>query len=258
MKLMLAVVTLIGTAGAASADVLFSADFASPPSGWTLYGHEGAPEWSATGGVEGSGGLTATATPQTSDVWGFASPPLGSLSGAAYLSWSLRTDTVVESPSPGPDVEIVGPAGVLVNRALTLSANEWADVYLLRLDHLGRWRVGSLDGPLATPEQLHAVLADVTTIRFRAGYSQGATLEQSAIDNVQVSDCRAGWTWADVDCDGDVGTDRDIEVFFEGLSGNYTRVCGGFGHGVDVDGDGDSGTDADIEAFFRVLGGGCP
>ncbi len=53
---------------------------------------------------------------------------------------------------------------------------------------------------------------------------------------------------ADFDCDGDVGTDADIEAFFAALAGN------GAGD-ADIDRDGDVGTDADIEAFFRILAG---
>ncbi len=59
---------------------------------------------------------------------------------------------------------------------------------------------------------------------------------------------------ADFNCDGDVGTDADIEAFFACLSG----VCPALPcrNSADFNGDGDVGTDADIEAFFRVLGGG--
>jgi hypothetical protein len=57
---------------------------------------------------------------------------------------------------------------------------------------------------------------------------------------------------ADFDGDGDVGTDADIEAFFNCLAGNCCPSCGS----ADFDGDGDLGTDADIEAFFRVLVGG--
>jgi hypothetical protein len=59
---------------------------------------------------------------------------------------------------------------------------------------------------------------------------------------------------ADFNCDGDVGTDADIEGFFACLSG----VCPPppCANSADFNGDGDTGTDADIEAFFRVLGGG--
>jgi hypothetical protein len=59
---------------------------------------------------------------------------------------------------------------------------------------------------------------------------------------------------ADFNCDGDVGTDADIESFFACVAGNCPQPpCMSTG---DFNGDGDVGTDADIEAFFRVLAGG--
>jgi autotransporter-associated beta strand protein len=59
---------------------------------------------------------------------------------------------------------------------------------------------------------------------------------------------------ADFNCDGDIGTDADIEAFFACLAG----VCPPppCTSTADFNGDGDIGTDADIEAFFRVLAGG--
>jgi hypothetical protein len=59
---------------------------------------------------------------------------------------------------------------------------------------------------------------------------------------------------ADFNCDGDVGTDADIEAFFACIAGTCpTPPCTST---ADFNGDGDVGTDADIEAFFRVLSGG--
>jgi hypothetical protein len=59
---------------------------------------------------------------------------------------------------------------------------------------------------------------------------------------------------ADFNCDGDVGTDADIEAFFACLSGTCpSPPCA---NNADFNFDGDTGTDADIEAFFRVLAGG--
>jgi hypothetical protein len=59
---------------------------------------------------------------------------------------------------------------------------------------------------------------------------------------------------ADFNCDGDVGTDADIEAFFACLAGNCpTWPCT---NSADFNRDGDVGTDADIESFFRVLSGG--
>jgi hypothetical protein len=59
---------------------------------------------------------------------------------------------------------------------------------------------------------------------------------------------------ADFDCDGDTGTDADIEAFFRCIAGTCPPPpCTST---ADFNFDGDSATDADIEAFFRVLAGG--
>jgi probable HAF family extracellular repeat protein len=59
---------------------------------------------------------------------------------------------------------------------------------------------------------------------------------------------------ADFNCDGDVGTDQDIDSFFACLAGLCPSApCP---NSADFNADGDVGTDADIEAFFRVLAGG--
>ena len=59
---------------------------------------------------------------------------------------------------------------------------------------------------------------------------------------------------ADLNCDGDVGTDSDIQAFFACLAGSCPGApCTS---SADFNGDGDVATDADIEAFFRVLAGG--
>jgi hypothetical protein len=59
---------------------------------------------------------------------------------------------------------------------------------------------------------------------------------------------------ADFNCDGDVGTDADIDSFFACLSG--TCPAAPCANSADFNQDGDVGTDADIDAFFRVLSGG--
>jgi probable HAF family extracellular repeat protein len=60
---------------------------------------------------------------------------------------------------------------------------------------------------------------------------------------------------ADFNCDGDVGTDADIESFFACIAGTCPAppCCSD----ADFNNDGDYGTDADIEAFFRVLSETC-
>jgi hypothetical protein len=59
--------------------------------------------------------------------------------------------------------------------------------------------------------------------------------------------------YADFNCDGDVGTDEDIQAFWHCLAGDCPPCpCSSTS---DFNGDGDPGTDADMEAFFRVLAG---
>lgn len=60
-------------------------------------------------------------------------------------------------------------------------------------------------------------------------------------------------TWAgpaDPNCDGDLGTDADIDAFFACLSGHCCATCT-----ADFNGDGDLGTDSDIAAFWAAFGG---
>jgi hypothetical protein len=66
--------------------------------------------------------------------------------------------------------------------------------------------------------------------------------------------CQPNCGSADFNCDGDFGTDADIEAFFACLAG--TCPAAPCTSSADFNHDGDVGTDADIEAFFRVLAGG--
>ncbi len=102
--------------------------------------------------------------------------------------------------------------------------------------------------------------------------STGSCCTNSTCRVTSQADCPPGATWtaggvctgpascapacgsADFNCDGDIGTDSDINAFFACLSGNCPALpCIS---NADFNGDGDVGTDGDIEAFFRVLGGG--
>jgi hypothetical protein len=94
------------------------------------------------------------------------------------------------------------------------------------------------------PLGLHTITLTVTD---GPGFSGTDTV---TISVVPPSTCGS----ADFNCDGDVGTDADIESFFACISGTCpSPPCNS---SADFNHDGDVGTDSDIEAFFRVLGGG--
>jgi hypothetical protein len=93
-------------------------------------------------------------------------------------------------------------------------------------------------------------------IRFTASDLGAGSVVEAAVDDVLIRArvCLGGCGSADFNCDGDVGTDADIEAFFACLAGSCPSApCTSR---ADFNGDGDTGTDADIEAFFRVLAGG--
>jgi hypothetical protein len=105
--------------------------------------------------------------------------------------------------------------------------------------------------------------ASVTDFRFDWRGISNVTANGSPVTNFHVSS-QTGTDYggslpppcqsADFDCDGDIGTDADIEAFFACIAGTCPPPpCTST---ADFNGDGDIGTDADIESFFRVLAGG--
>jgi hypothetical protein len=134
-------------------------------------------------------------------------------------------------------------AGVNIDAAGMLSGLAWGE-------NVG-W-INFSGGALATPA--NPARLDQGAARLR-GYAWGENIGWINLDDATNFVAVTGLCGsADFDCDGDIGTDADIEAFFACLAG----TCPGSpcASTADFDGDGDLGTDADIEAFFRVLAGG--
>jgi hypothetical protein len=208
------------------------------------------PTWPATG-------LTATFT--NYDV----TLSRSTRSSAQGLS-TTYTDNI------GPDAVMVRsgglalPSGFLPGGALTPNVNPWSGVItfttpflytggnlLLTIRHTGA--VGAGTGNVeATPDAFVAGTAGIQT----QNYTQvtGWTLQGMVNMKFTIVPGTPPCGTADFNCDGDVGTDRDIEAFFQCLSG--TCPAAPCTNSADFNGDGDVGTDEDIESFFRVLGGG--
>jgi hypothetical protein len=128
--------------------------------------------------------------------------------------------------------------------------------------------LSNIGGPASQPLFDDGTHGDVTAgdnvFSVQTTVLSGAAPQEVVTFTVQDSQSRAstgslvigiiGCGSADFDCDGDLGTDADIESFFACLAGNCPPPpCNGT---ADFNGDGDIGTDADIESFFRVLAGG--
>ena len=141
----------------------------------------------------------------------------------------------------------------------------------LRIGVAGLGRAFSLMAPALRDPRVQLVAAADPRAEARAKFEadfQGKTFDRvealcadPGIDDTPrdglIDECQInGSCSADFNYDGDIGTDADIEDFFDCLAGNCCATCP---PDADFDGDGDVGTDQDIEAFFRVLAGGyCP
>ncbi len=116
----------------------------------------------------------------------------------------------------------------------------------------GLWHINSINGALATAADIQGVLANLTGVYMHTEWTTGP--DDTSVDNISIGTPAPTCGTADFNCDGDIGTDADINAFFACLSGTCPPPpCP---NSADFNGDGDVGTDADIEAFFRVLSGG--
>jgi hypothetical protein len=109
------------------------------------------------------------------------------------------------------------------------------------------WSFASLGLTPSSQVRLRFTVADLLGAVVEAGLDDLLITNQNC---APPSNCES----ADFNCDGDVGTDADIEAFFACVAGTCPPPpCS---NTADFNQDGDIGTDADIEAFFRVLAGG--
>jgi hypothetical protein len=182
--------------------------------------------------------------------WADADMGQGVLVAPTYLSGSVWGEnggwsSVGQVPADGVAYANVDGSdyGVNIDGAGNLSGFAWGE-------NIGWINFGG--GAMASPPA--PARLDLGAMRF-FGYAWGENIGWVNLDDAThyvgtVSTCGS----ADYDCDGDIGTDADIEAFFACLGGTCPPPpCTS---SADFDGDGDIGTDADIEAFFRVLGGG--
>lgn len=162
--------------------------------GWTAQGDvEGPLSWSATGGNPGGHAVIDDRT--TGGVTYFVAP-------AAFLgdrSAALGTDLTFDLMQiyPGSPDQFNSSDVVLQGGGLTLAYDTpsnpgngvWTS-YAVRLEAPG-WKLNTLAGAQATPEQFASVLSDLTALRIRAEYQTGADIGH--LDNVALVPEPATW-----------------------------------------------------------------
>jgi hypothetical protein len=202
----------------------------------------------------GNASLTALQVTQTAAAAG----PLTSGSGGAYtFSLTVPADVVVTLDFQGSSITNTSAQSLSVTGSVTPGATTCAASLTISLNQSDNNNTPQpqpptpfdMPDPGGSANPAHLILT--LTITSQSDTVNGsATLPASGVLVPPPPTCGS----ADFDCDGDTGTDADIQAFFRCLAGS----CPGTPCPSDADfnGDGDSGTDADIESFFRVLAGG--
>ncbi|MFT7594457.1 MAG: hypothetical protein ACI8R4_001778 [Paracoccaceae bacterium] len=131
-----------------------------------------------TGSIRGVEGGTG--------VWYYVAPDayLGNR-GAFYggsLSFDLRQD-ITTSQFDDNDVVLTGGGLTL---ALDVGANPGTDwtSYSVNLSLGGGWKIGSINGRVATEDEIRNVLGDLQSLEIRGEYVNGTTGDASNLDNV--------------------------------------------------------------------------
>jgi hypothetical protein len=185
---------VLALAPAARADAIVASTFDTNAEGWNAVSinASGAVSgthtvtWNPTGGDPG-GHLSRT-DPQsvTTFYWNAPAQFLGDMS-AAYggtLGYEVRHSggTLYNAA----DVILVGGASplTLVFDAAAQPTTAWT-LFTIPFSQ-GQWRVGSLSGAFATPQQLLDVLSALTALRIRGEYVDG-TSETGRLDNVSMN-----------------------------------------------------------------------
>jgi autotransporter-associated beta strand protein len=211
--------------------------------------------------INAGGTLSPGNSPGILTMWGTLT-----LSGAAAMNMQLNGpaagsgyDQVVQIVQSGTSAAstVLGTAATL-NLSLGFAPTQGSVFWLIRNENMlgaANMTTGNFAGLLEGVTVPLGVFGGVTytgTISYKGDFATNNPASGSGNDVViyNVHGCGT----ADFNCDGDVGTDADIEAFFACLAGTCPSApCA---NTADFNGDGDIGTDADIEAFFRVLAGG--
>ncbi|NBC32836.1 MAG: hypothetical protein GVY13_09205 [Alphaproteobacteria bacterium] len=96
------------------------------------------------------------------------------------LSFDLRQNTTANQRD-FTDVVLIGDGRLLAFDTATNPGTDWTS-YEIELSADAGWRVGSIDGPAATPELFATVMGNLTALGIRGEYSVGA--DTGDLDNV--------------------------------------------------------------------------
>jgi hypothetical protein len=176
--------TLAVCAGA-QANTLVSSTFDAGSEGWSAINQVASQGWVSTGGAPG--GYFAARDAGQGTVWSYNAPAaflgnqLAAIGGA--LSFDLKTSTLDSPMQSWGDVKIAGGGIELVLDAGASPGLEWTSYSVMLTP--GAWRLGDLNGALATATDFQTVLSNVEFLRIRGEFS--AAIDQGGLDNVMLT-----------------------------------------------------------------------
>jgi hypothetical protein len=200
--------------------------------------------------------LTGVSGVASDDVWAVGNAQYSSQSGHTLSSsrafhWDGTSWTRVLYPGlGGQDSRTYGVHATSTNDVWAVGGQPGAPGSGVAFEYTtARWD-GTQWRTVDTPNQgvLYAISASSPTDAWAVGFGFDSLGFSTGTYTLHFT---APCGSADFDCDGDTGTDADMDAFFAGNCPAAPCTSS-----ADFDGDGDSATDADIEAFFRVLAGG--
>ena len=130
------------------------------------------------------GGYIKASDTAAAGVWYFVAPPTYTGNASAAYGKDLTFDlaqTNISIQLDDMDVQLVGERQTLVYDTPYNPQTAWT-AYRVPLV-AGGWRVGALDGPIATEAELRAVLGDLHALRIRGEYRSGS--DTAWLDNVR-------------------------------------------------------------------------
>ncbi len=191
MRVHAAVAAIVLFSGAAVAQV---STFDSDLQGWGTLNDARSLSWRGT--IGNPPGSISVIDQGTGVVRCFSAPAayLGDRSAmyGGLLGWDILGITGNQTTLPGrADVMLVGGGlQIGINAAVQPASGQWTS-WAVTLDGSADWRLitslgsGTLSGTAATPEQIQAVLGDLTGLSIRGEYTNAAG-ESTALDNVSL------------------------------------------------------------------------
>jgi len=170
---------------AADAQTSITDRFNTGLNGWSFYNDGELLRWDSSAG--NPGGCIRADDGGGGTYWGFVAGPAfvgdRSCMYGGILAWDINTTLTSNAGSTMPDVTLIGAGLTLVLDLPAPAANTWVS-QIVTLRETAGWKKNSFTGAVPTSAEFQSVLANLTSIRFRAEFSSSGAADAARLDNV--------------------------------------------------------------------------